>query len=149
MGRREVRDGGPEWKWKAQSRKSVVVLDWCRRVQRNTQNRSNQLICPHEIRWGWNPKRTGNTFLFYYLPYFVSPSQFLVFGCFTERRPQLQPYEKRVDSKDKVEINLSVLSVKACKIFFTSLPSSQGGGSLEYIEGASLFVDFMPIMLDS
>lgn len=59
----------------------------------------------------------------------------------------LQPYKKRVDSKDKLETELSVLSAKACEIFFIPSPLPQGGGSLVYIEGDSLFGDFMPIKL--
>lgn len=52
-----------------------------------------------------------------------------------------------MDSKDKLEMELSVLSVKACEIFFILSPLPQGGGSLVHIEGDSLFVDFMPIKL--
>lgn len=49
-------------------------------------------------------------------------------------------------SKDKLAMELSVLSGKACKIFFISMLPPQGGGSLVYIEGVSLFVGFMPVI---
>lgn len=124
------------------------MLNWRRRAQRNAQKQKSPANCPHEIRWDWNPKRLEpqenrkHTFLFYYFPYLVSPSQLLVYECFTERRPQLQPYKKRVDSKDKVEMELRVLSVKACKIFITSLPSPQGWRQFSICWGSFLICRF-------